>query len=123
MVAQRRFDERVGGNMNKAQVAALLAGAALGVAGVTVGIALSRKEGREAARRLIEKAQPVAGQAREVGERVARTATEQYNALAPKAAEVISTMRAQAPQAAEALSAKLPKFALSAKKEPAEVTA
>ena len=109
--------------MKKAQVAALLAGAALGVAGVTVGIALSRREGREAARRLIEKTRPVAGQARQVGERVAKSAADQYNALAPKAAEVFSTVRTQAPQAAEVLSAKLPKFALNAKKEPAEVTA
>jgi hypothetical protein len=109
--------------MKKAQVAALLAGAALGVAGVTVGIALSRREGREAARQLIAKTQPMAGQARELGERVARTAAEQYNALAPRAAEVISTVRTQAPQAAEVLSAKLPKFALNAKKETAEVTA
>ncbi|HKT38126.1 MAG TPA: hypothetical protein VJR48_07105 [Ktedonobacterales bacterium] len=107
--------------MKRAQVAALLAGAALGLAGVAVGITLSRKEGREAARRMLEKATPVAEQARQVGSRVAKTASEQYQTLAPKAAGVISTVRAQAPQAAEAISAKLPWVSPNGKTEPAQI--
>lgn len=108
--------------MKRGQVAALLAGAALGLAGVTIAVIVSRKEGREATKRLLERSSTVAEQARKAGERVARTALEQYQATAPKAAEAISSVIAQAPQAAEVISAKLPKIALNTgKAQPTEV--
>ena len=107
--------------MKRGQVAALLAGAALGLAGVTLAVIVSRKEGREAAMRFLERSGTVAEQARKAGERVARTAVEQYQATAPKAAEVIGNVIAQAPQAAEAISAKLPRVTLNGRTQPAEV--
>lgn len=97
--------------MKRAQLAALFAGAALGLAGVTAAVVLSRQEGREAARKLLDRAAPVAEQARKAGERVASTAMEQYQTIAPKAVEALNTVRAQAPQLAEAVVAKLPKVA------------
>jgi hypothetical protein len=95
--------------MKKAQVAALLAGAALGLAGVTVTVVLARHEGREAARRLLAKTEPMAKRAREAGEHVVKTTTEQYHAMAP--------------QAVEKLSGVLPRLAPNGKKASAEVTA
>ncbi len=109
--------------MKRTQVAALLAGAALGLTGITAAVVLSRKEGRDAARRLIEKGRPVAEQAKVFGEKAARTAVEQYQVVAPKAIETSHTLREQAPHAAEAISAKLPSIGQNGKKEPAEVIA
>jgi hypothetical protein len=100
-------------SMKRGQVAALLAGAVLGLASVTLAVVVSRKEGREAALHLLERSTVVADQARKAGERVARTAVEQYQANAPKAAEVIGNVMAQAPQAAEAISARLPRVPLN----------
>lgn len=108
--------------MKRGQVAALLAGTALGLAGVTIALVVARKEGREATKRFLERSSTVADQARKAGKRVARTALEQYQATAPKAAEAVSNVIAQAPQAAEAISAKLPKISLNGgKAQPAEV--
>ena len=109
--------------MKRTQVAALVAGTALGLAGVTLGVVLSRKEGREATRKLLGKTSTMAKQARRTGELVAKTAFEQYQAQAPRAVEALNTVLAQAPQAAEALSGKLPKLALNHRHETAEVTA
>jgi hypothetical protein len=95
--------------MKRAQAVALIAGAALGLTGVTIGIVLSRKEGREAARRLLSQSSVVASQARQVGGQVAKTAVAQYQAQAPRAVEALNTVLAQAPQAAEAISSRLPK--------------
>lgn len=107
--------------MKRGQVAALLAGAALGLAGVTVVVVISREEGRRAAQRFLERSGTVASQARNAGGRVARTAVAQYQANAPKAAEVLGNVMAQAPQAASAISAKLPRVSLNGKAQPAEV--
>jgi hypothetical protein len=109
--------------MKRAQLAALFAGAALGLAGVTVAVVLSRQEGRAAARKLLDRAAPVAEQARKAGERVATTAVEQYQAIAPKAVEALNTVRAQAPQLAETVVANLPKVAANGKHEPVTVDA
>lgn len=98
--------------MKRIQVAALLAGVALGVAGVAVAVVLSREEGRQAARRMLDKTAPVAAQARDqawqIGGRVAQTAAAQYQTLAPKAADVISSAREQAPTLVGAVSSRLP---------------
>ncbi|HLZ23524.1 MAG TPA: hypothetical protein VKQ30_15535 [Ktedonobacterales bacterium] len=118
--------------MKRGQVAALLAGATLGLAGVTLAIVISREENRIAARRMLERSGTVADQARKVGQRVARTAVEQYQTTAPKAAGVIGNVMAQAqpaaqaitaklPQAAEAITAKLPRVSLNGKAQPEEV--
>lgn len=107
--------------MKRAQVAALLAGAALGLAGVAIAVALSREEGRSAARRLVEKSKPVAEQARSLGERAAKTAAAQYQTLAPKAAEAWNTAREKAPQAVDAINSRLPKFSLNGKREEVDV--
>lgn len=109
--------------MKRTQVAALLAGAALGLAGVAVAVVLSRKEGRETARKLLAKTEPVAEQARKAGERVLKTATEQYQVLAPKAAGVVQTVREQAPRAAETVAGILPRRSQNGKTEPEEITA
>lgn len=109
--------------MRKAQVAALLAGAALGLAGVTLAVVLSRQEGRDAARRLVSQTAPVAEQVRRAGGVAVKTAVEQYQAQAPRAAEALNTLGttlAQAPQAAEAITAKLPRVGFG-KSEPANV--
>jgi hypothetical protein len=87
--------------MKRAQVAALVAGAALGLVGVTAAIVLSRKETREAALNLARtsaelgaKGSKVAGelavQARKISAEVARQAAEQYQAQAPRAVETLS---------------------------------
>ncbi|MFI5273279.1 MAG: hypothetical protein ACHQ4H_09650 [Ktedonobacterales bacterium] len=94
--------------MKRTQMAALLAGAALGLTGVAVAVTLSRKEGRDAAKRLLDRTAPVAAQARTVGGRVARSAAGQYQTLAPKAAGALSTVRSQAPVAVGAVSSRLP---------------
>lgn len=98
--------------MKRTQAAALLVGAALGVAGVAVAVVLSREEGRTAAKRLLDKTAPMAKQARkqaqQIGELVAHTAAEQYQTLAPKAADVISSAREQAPALVGAVSSRLP---------------
>jgi hypothetical protein len=100
--------------MKRAQVAALVAGAALGLASVTAVVLLSRKENREAALKLAKtsaalgakgskiasewagQGSKVAGelavQARKVGGEVARQATEQYQAQAPRAVETLSSV-------------------------------
>lgn len=107
--------------MKRGQVAALLAGAALGLAGVGIAIALSREEGRQAARRVMDKTAPYAQQARETSARLAKTAVQQYQTTAPKAAEVIGNVMAQAQPAAGAITAKLPRVSLNGKAQPAEV--
>ncbi len=109
--------------MKRVQAAALLAGAALGLTGVTVGVVLSRKEGREAARKLLARTGAVAEQARQVGGQMAKSAVAQYQAQAPRALEALNAVLARAPQAAEAISTRLPKIASAAKRELAEVTA
>ncbi|MGZ3664310.1 MAG: hypothetical protein ACXVDA_07445 [Ktedonobacterales bacterium] len=109
--------------MKRAQLAALFAGAALGLAGVTAAVVLSRQEGRDAARKFLDRAAPVAEQARKAGERVATTAVEQYHTIAPKAVEALNTVRVQAPQLAETVVAKLPKVAANGKHEPVTVDA
>lgn len=98
--------------MKRGQLVALIAGAALGVAAVTIGIVLAREDGREAARRFLNEnqigqksqqaAQAVASTARKVGNQVAQTAQEQY----PRAKSAVSNAISQAPQA---VSAALPK--------------
>lgn len=105
--------------MKRSQAAALIAGAAFGLTAVGLGIVLSRKEGRDAARKFLAQSSVVADQARQV----AKTAVAQYQAQAPRAVEALNTVLAQAPQAAEAISARLPKLAAVGKREPAEVTA
>ena len=96
--------------MKRSQVAALVAGAALGLTGVAVAVALSRKEGRDAAKKLLDRAAPVAEQAMQLGQTVSKTAAEQYQVFAPKAAEALKMLREQAPQTAETLVAALPKL-------------
>ena len=109
--------------MKRTQVAALLAGAALGLAGVTVAVVLSRKDGRETARKLIAKTQPVAEQAKKAGERVMKSATEQYQVIAPKAAGVVQTVRDQAPRAVETVTGIFPRASQNGKHETTEVLA
>lgn len=101
--------------MKRGQVAALIAGAALGLAGVTLAIVVSREEGREAAKRMLDRTAPVADQVRKAGGRAAKAAVEQYQANAPKAIGAFNSVLAQAPQAAETLRARLP---IGAKAEP-----
>ncbi|HEV8190841.1 MAG TPA: hypothetical protein VGP82_05070 [Ktedonobacterales bacterium] len=111
--------------MKRGQLVALIAGATVGIAGVTLGVILARKEGRDAARRFLDEsqvgqksvqaAQQIATSARKVGEQVARTATEQYQTQLPRAREAINSVIQQAPQAAEALSAVMPRRALNGK--------
>jgi hypothetical protein len=109
--------------MKRTQVVAIVAGATLAAAGVAAGIALSRKEGRVAARQLLTRADAVALQARKAGERVVGTAADQYRTLAPKAADALQAVREQAPHAVETLAGTLPKLSANHKHEPAEVTA
>lgn len=102
--------------MRKGQLVALIAGATLGVAAVTIGVILAREEGREAARRFLNEnqigqksqqaAQVVASTARKVGNQVAQTAQEQY----PRAKSAVSSAISQAPQAVGALGTALPFF-------------
>lgn len=102
--------------MRKGQLVALIAGATLGVAAVTIGVILAREEGREAARRFLNEnqigqksqqaAQAVAQTARKVGNQVAQTAQEQY----PRARSAVSNAISQAPQAVGSLGSSLPFF-------------
>jgi hypothetical protein len=101
--------------MKRAQVTALIAGAALGLAGVTAAVVVfSRKESREKAIELarstaqlgresgkaagewITQGTKVAGewaeQARHIGSDVAKQAVEQYQAQAPKAVETLNNL-------------------------------
>ncbi|HEX6819771.1 MAG TPA: hypothetical protein VF120_15445 [Ktedonobacterales bacterium] len=110
--------------MKKTQAAALIAGAAFGLTAVTAGIVLSRAEGRQAAKRLLDKSAPTAKHVRDLSGRVAKSAVAQYQVQAPRAKSALSGVLAQAPQAAEALTAKLPKVNLGAKQqEPVTVNA
>ncbi len=106
--------------MKRGQVAALVAGTTVGLAGVALALVVSRAEGRAAARRVIARTGPVAEQVRKAGERAARVAVEQYQANAPRAVEAFNSVLAQAPQAAETLRARLP---IGAKAEPVAVRA
>lgn len=109
--------------MKKTQAAALIAGAAFGLTAATVAVVLSRSEGREAAKRLLDKSAPMAQQVRGLSERAAKSAVAQYQAQAPRAVSALSGVLAQAPQVAEAISAKLPKIGATGKQEPVTVTA
>ena len=107
--------------MKKGQLVALIAGATLGVAAVTIGVILAREEGREAARRFLNEnqigqksqqaAQAVASTARRVGNQVAQTAQEQY----PRAKSAVSSAISQAPQAVGSV---LPKGLFNGKSTP-----
>jgi hypothetical protein len=111
--------------MKRGQVVALIAGATVGIAGVTLGVILARKEGRDAARRFLDEsqlgqksvqaAQQFATSARKMSEQVARTAAEQYQTQMPKAREALNNVIQQAPQAAGALAAVMPRRALNGK--------
>jgi hypothetical protein len=111
--------------MKRGQVVALIAGATVGIAGVTLGVILARKEGRDAARRFLDEsqlgqksvqaAQQFATSARKMSEQVARTAAEQYQTQMPKAREALNNVIQQAPQAAGALAAVMPRRALKGK--------
>lgn len=109
--------------MKRTQMTALLAGAALGLTGVALAVVLSRKEGRDAARKLLNQAAPVADQARRAGGYVAKTAVEQYQTISPRAADALNTVRAQAPQAVDAVVARFPKVSLNGKDTLAGVNA
>jgi hypothetical protein len=106
--------------MKRGQWVALAGGVAVGLAGVGIGVALARREGREAARRLIEQyGLPLADQAKQLSTQIASAAMEQYqtqmpkavdawNTYAPQAREALGNLIAQAPQAREALGNILP---------------
>jgi hypothetical protein len=106
--------------MKRGQWVALAGGTALGLAGVSLGVILARREGREAARRWIEQyGMPLADQAKQIGTQIANAAMEQYqmqmpkavdawNTYAPQAKEALNSFIAQAPQAAGALSGIMP---------------
>src|SRR5215469_2739020 len=113
--------ERDSDRMKRTQVAALLAGAALGLAGVAVAVVLSREEGREAASRLLERSKPVAEQAKSISERAAKSAVARYQTLAPKATEAWSAAREKAPQAVTTISSRLPKFVQNGNRETVDV--
>ena len=102
--------------MKRTQVAALLAGAALGLAGVAVAVILSREEGRAAAGRLVEKSKPVAEQAKILSGRAARTAAARYQTLAPKATEAWSNARDNV----NTISSRLPLLSQNGKREEVE---
>jgi hypothetical protein len=72
--------------MKRAQVTALVAGAALGLGGVAY-LVLRREESRQAALKL---AKASAEQAMKLGNEVARQAIEQYQTQAPRAIETLS---------------------------------
>lgn len=102
--------------MNRGQWMAVAGGTALGLVGVAAGIVLSRREGRDAARRWLTKyGMPLAGSAWQFG----ATAVAQYQAQMPKAVAALNTyvpqardalgnLVAQAPQAASAVVGALP---------------
>ncbi|HLY31440.1 MAG TPA: hypothetical protein VKQ36_10445 [Ktedonobacterales bacterium] len=112
--------------MNRAQIIGIAAGVTVGLAGVAIGVALARKEGRDAARRWLEQsgelrersavaAKTLAEQARRVGSQVAKSAVEQYQTQAPRVQERVNSLLAQAPQAADALNAALSRTGLNGK--------
>jgi hypothetical protein len=107
--------------MNKAQIAGIAAGVTVGLLGVAVGVALARKEGREAARKWLaqtsEMAQRGQNKALELGERARRTAIEQYQSQAPKVQERLSSLVSVAPQAADAINTALNRGGLNGKVE------
>ena len=106
--------------MKRGQIAALAAGVVVGLGGVALGVMLTRKEGRDAARRFAEQygdlgqkgsqaAASLAQQAYRVSGQVAKTAGEQYQSQMPKAREALGGLMAQAPQAVGALGSVLPR--------------
>lgn len=103
--------------MNKAQIIGIAAGVTVGLLGVAVGVALARKEGREAARKWLaqtsEMAQRGQNRAMELSERARRTAIEQYQAQAPKVQERLNSLVSVAPQAADAINAALNRSGLN----------
>jgi hypothetical protein len=94
---------------------ALLAGALVGVTGVTLAAILARQEGRTASRRLLAKAEPMAERAREAGGHIVQTAAEQYHVIAPQVAHMLQTAREQATQGAEVRRHALPRSTVSSK--------
>ncbi len=105
--------------MKRGQVFALVAGVVVGLAGVALGVVLSRREGREAAKKVLDQYGPyaqkgadvaknVAQQASRVSGQVAKVAADQYSTQAPRAREVLSGVVAQAPQRMEAIVSALP---------------
>ena len=90
--------------MNKAQVIGIATGVTVGLVGVALGVALARKEGREAAKRWLVQSGDLAqrGQRRaiELGRQARQTASEQ----APKVQERLNKIIAPiTPSAADAL--------------------
>lgn len=106
--------------MKRTTVIALVTGGTLGLVAAGVGIALSRQEGRETARKLLASTQAATKKA---SERVAKTATEQYHTLAPRAADALQAVREQAPQAVESLAGALPRLSPGRRRDATEVTA
>ncbi len=109
--------------MKRSQAAVLAAGAAVGLVGASVAVALSRKEGRQALQRLLARSGSVAEQARHAGERIASVAAEQYHERGPKVAEALSNVMAQAPHVVETIGSKLPKIAANGHEAPVEAHA
>jgi flagellar biosynthesis/type III secretory pathway protein FliH len=110
--------------MNRAQIIGIAAGVTVGLLGVGVGVALARKEGRDAARRWLEQssdlrersakaARSLAEQAKRAGAQVADQARKQYEVQAPRVQERINGLIAQAPQAADALNAAISRTGLN----------
>jgi hypothetical protein len=120
--------------MKSKQVAALLAGTALGMSAVALGVFLARKEGREAARRFAEQyggdlgqksslmANNIANQAKQLGGQVAKNAADQYKAQLPKAKEAFNSALSQAPQMAGALAGAFSRGSQNGKHELPEST-
>lgn len=95
--------------MTRGQWIALGGGATLGLIGVAAGVVLARREGREAASRLMAQyGAPLAEQAKQLGSQVASAAVEQYQAQKPRAVEAWNTYVPQAREAATALVGALP---------------
>lgn len=90
--------------MNKAQVIGIATGVTVGLLGVALGVALARKEGREAAKRWLAQSGDLAqrGQQRaiELGRQVRQTAAEQTPKVQERLNKIIAPI---APSAAEAL--------------------
>jgi ABC-type transporter Mla subunit MlaD len=120
--------------MKRKQVVALVAGAALGMSAVALGVLLARKEGRDAARRFAEQygdlgqrgsqvANSIANQAKQLGGQVAKNAADQYKAQLPKAKEALNSAIAQAPQMAGVLAGAFARGSQNGKHELPESTA
>lgn len=112
--------------MKRAQIIGIAAGVTVGLLGVGIGVAMARKEGRDAARRWLEQssdlrdrsakaAKTLADQARRVGGQVADQARKQYEVQAPRVQERLNGLIAQAPQAADALNAAISRTGLNGK--------